>query len=322
MFCCGLGYNTMNIYIYIFFFFPLDEDGGSDQESALDPDRCEPAEALRLAGEMLIDLKWAGTLSAIQVCTLCFWLEKAGNGGLIKKLAVHPDRSSGQYSKHFDLIVGTRRCDTDGDYYIMQSPCYLRSQARRSVEPLEVSTPLEAIEEEIRTTPNINERLASMTAAGDFPDAYFEHPVKQRAPPNTNVFPYVLYIDGIAFQRTDGLLRFSVISLVTGISHLNVALRKSELCACGCKGWCTIFGVMLMLHWSFESLARGRWFQSRHDSTDWLPSDHQRAARAGNPLGFIALLLFTKEAILERNHALEPTFSLRQEGSPKIKTQL
>ena len=267
-------------------------------DSALDPDQCEPADALRLAGEMLVDLKWAGKLSAREVCTLCFWLAKAGNGGILKDLAVHPERSSGQYSKHFDLIVQTRRCDTEGDFYIMQSPCYVRSQAMRCVEPLYVLTPLEAIEEEIRTTPKINERLASMTAAGDFPAAYFEHPVKQRAPPNTNVFPYVLYIDGIAFQRTDGLLRFSVISLVTGISHLNVALRKSELCACGCKGWCTLFSVMLMLKWSFESLARGLWFQSRHDNTAWLDSDHKRAACAGNPLGFIALLLFTKEAIL------------------------
>ena len=267
---------------------------------------------------MLIDWKLASvTITATHVCKLCFWLSKAGLGGSIEKLSVHPERPSGQYSKHFDLVVGTRRCDTDGDDYWMKSPCYLRADAKRSVQDLCVWTPLEAAEEEVRTTPGIHEKLRGCIERGDFPQAYFDHPVKQRAPPNTSVFPYVLYIDGIAFQRTDGLLRFSVTSLVTGISHLNVALRKSELCACGCHGWCTIFGIMLMLKWSFESLGRGRWFQSRHDNAEWLPSDHKRAACAGNLLGFVALFLFCKVTVFEKGEALEPAFATHRKG-PRI----
>jgi hypothetical protein len=97
-----------------------------------------------------------------------------------------------------------------------------------------------------------------------------------------------------------------VISLVTGISHLNAVLRKSELCACGCAGWCTIFGILLMVKWSFESLARGRWFRSRHDNGEWLPSDHKREARADTLLGFIALLLYCKEAVSKAPQPLTP----------------
>jgi hypothetical protein len=248
---------------------------------------------------MLIDLKWAGHLSATQVCKLCFWLSKAGVGGLIKDLAVHPERGSSQYSKDFDLCAGTRRIDTDGDLYCLQSPSYLRSEARRCVQDLLVWTPLEAAEEEVRTTLGIHEKLAKSIDSGELPQAYFDHPVKQRAPPGSSVFPWVLYIDGVKFQRTDGLLRFSLCSLITGISHLNVVLRKSELCACGCRGWCTIFGVMLMLSWSFEALASGRWFESRHDGAAWRPDDHNREAKVGTLLGFFGLLLFSKQDMAE-----------------------
>jgi len=288
-------------------FFLREDTFDSDGEVVKTPDECGPDEALQAAADMLVDWKLASvTVTATHVCKLCFWLSKAGLGGPISDLSVHPERSSGQYSKHFDLVVGTRRCDTDGDDYWMKSPCYLRAESKRSAQDLCVWTPLESAEEEVRTNPGIHKKLAVAIEAGDLPQAYFDHPVKQRAPPNTSVLPYVLYIDGIAFQRTDGLLRFSVISLVTGISHLNAVLRKSELCACGCAGWCTIFGILLMVKWSFESLARGRWFRSRHDNGEWLPSDHKRAARADTLLGFIALLLYCKEAVSKAPQPLTP----------------
>ena len=248
---------------------------------------------------MLIDLKRAGHLSATEVCKLCFWLSKAGLGGLIQRLAVHPERGSSQYSKHFDLVSGTRRLDTDGDHYCLQSPAYLRCEARRCVQDLLVWTPLEAAVEEVSSRPEMHEQLRSASEAGELPQAYWDHPVKQRAPLDASVFAWLLYIDGVAFQRTDGLVRFSIISVISGVSHLLVVLRKTELCACGCRGWCTIYGIMLMLSWSFEALASGRWPQERHDGTPWRADDHRREAQAGKPLGFVGLLLFCKQDMQE-----------------------
>ncbi len=71
-----------------------------------DYDVVYPEVALHEADNMIIDLKLQFGVSARQICTLCFWLSKAQVGGKIQDLAVHPDRPTEQYSKHFDLVLG------------------------------------------------------------------------------------------------------------------------------------------------------------------------------------------------------------------------
>ena len=231
-----------------------DEEVGSAE---FDYDAVDAETALQEAGNLLIDLKLQSGVPAKSICILCWWLSKANVGGVIKDLGVHPVRPSGQYSKHFDLVVGVRGVDVEDDFYKADAPAHERGMAKRSIVEMPVFSPLEAIAEEIESTPDLPAKLDASIANGELPPSYFEHRVKMDAPNDVPVYPCVLYIDGLPFQRTDGMIRFSVKCLITNVNHLCIALRKSELCACGCHGWCTLYVAMLVLQWAFKAMARG-----------------------------------------------------------------
>ena len=100
-----------------------------------------------------------------------------------------------------------------------------------------------------------------------------------------------LYIDGVPYSRHDGFLGFWVYNLITWKRHLAVVLRKSQMCACGCRKWCSLWPVFRFLQWSLRALADGRWPAARHDAAPWAAEDATRAALAGSPLPRGALVL-------------------------------
>ena len=92
--------------------------------------------------------------------------------------------------------------------------------------------------------------------------------------------------------------------MVTGFRHLATAVRKSDMCKCGCKGWCTLAGIYFFLRFQFEHLATGTYPSSRHDGSKWLDSDCWRELLAGSPLGFIGVCLFIKGDWMELSVSL------------------
>ena len=81
-------------------------------------------------------------------------------------------------------------------------------------------------------------------------------------------------------------------------------LRKSQMCQCGCLGWCTISPVLRFLAWSFTALAAGRMPQARHNGQAFAPAeDSDRKAKAGQPL-LKALLVHLKGDWSEFCHTL------------------
>ncbi len=46
-------------------------------------------------------------------------------------------------------------------------------------------------------------------------------------------------------------------------------LQESELCRCGCRGHCTIFGAMAFLEWSLVAMASGTRPSTRWDGSAW-----------------------------------------------------
>ena len=281
-------------------FEPVGSQLESSEGPSFDYDNPGAEVALEEAANMLIDLKLQAGISARQVCTLCWWLSKAGLGGKIADLSVHPDRASGQYSKHFDYVVGVRAVDVREDFVIVKMPMHERSMAKRSVREVAVFTPLEAIAEEIAATPDMHAKLDASIANGELPASYFNHIVKRSAPNGVLVYPCLLYVDGLGFTRTDGLIRFTVKCLITNVNHLCMALRKSELCACGCRGWCTLYVAMLVLDWSFKAMARGEFYRRRHDGQAWSSSDW-RFEKAGKPLGWRSMILFCRCDMMEHS---------------------
>jgi hypothetical protein len=140
--------------------------------------------------------------------------------------------------------------------------------------------------------PNMEQLLNVMRPT--LPQVYVDHHVV-RTVLDEPVYPLSLYTDGVAFGRNDTVLGFYIYNLVTGVRHCLVALRKSEMCKCGCRGWCSLLPVFTMLHWSLMCLAAGRFPQHRHDGAPFnTSSDSERSVIAGDRMGFRAILLFIK----------------------------
>eukprot|EP00974_Lingulodinium_polyedra_P056948 5478095-Lingulodinium_polyedra.AAC.1 len=69
-------------------------------------------------------------------------------------------------------------------------------------------------------------------------------PSGQDAAPGERVWPIAVFCDKVPFQHRDSALVFYFYNLVTGVRHLSIVLRTSEMCDCGCHGWCSLYPVM------------------------------------------------------------------------------
>eukprot|EP00959_Pyramimonas_sp_CCMP1952_P385880 8087329-Pyramimonas_sp.AAC.1 len=74
------------------------------------------------------------------------------------------------------------------------------------------------------------------------------HPAMQRRDPaGHRPLMLALYADGIRYTRSDrtgksdSLLLVTMHTLASRRRHPLAVIRKSEMCRCGCRGWCTIF---------------------------------------------------------------------------------
>ena len=110
----------------------------------------------------------------------------------------------------------------------------------------------------------MQERLREEISQNHLPPAYFDNAIVKENPPGT-VMPIAVYVDAVPFSRTDAAIGFFIYNMVTGIRTLSALLPKTELCQCGCKGWCSFYEVFDMLHWSFLALRVGEWPTNRHD---------------------------------------------------------
>ena len=97
-------------------------------------------------------------------------------------------------------------------------------------------------------------------------------------------------MDGVPFQRRDGLVAFYVYNLATQVRHLVAVVRKSAMCTCGCLAWCTLAPIFFWLQWSFRALAVGMAPDRRHDGRPFGDEETARANRAGTQLPKCVLL--------------------------------
>jgi len=277
------------------------EDTRASQNPDEDPYKLDEVESAAELAELLIDLKVSGCLSAKQCCVLAWWASRAGACGMVKQLAQHPLTQSGKFSKHFDRVVGI---DAKSAYYNLELPGHRRCDASRSVELVPTNPPHEALTEEVELVgiDRMQELLRAAIREDHLPPAYYDNDIVKENPPGT-VHPCIIYVDAVPFTRTDGALGFYCYNLLTQARILCAVLRKTELCACGCKGWCTFFQVFLMLHWSFEALRKGERPNTRHDRLPFHPfSDEKRIALAGQALPIKVCLLMIKADMAEYVH--------------------
>ena len=126
----------------------------------------------------------------------------------------------------------------------------------------------------------------------EMPRCFHDHPVTRSAAGSGQpVRPISVYLDGVQFTREDSVLGFWVVCHLTNKRFLSALVRKSELCQCGCRGWCSLHPIFTMLAWSFRALACGV-FPSEDPARQEL--DPIRANFSGERMQFRAAVLFIK----------------------------
>ncbi len=224
-----------------------DSDGENDEPTA--------AEAEEQLASFLMDLHLRKILSAKNTCILAWWAMNAGlSAGPISAMAMKPDASSGHYQRKLDkLMVFGKQLRTEA--YLLKVPSYNKFDVSRCETIIPVLLPHEQIRKEIANNDSIAGELQSLVVGRSLPDDYYNHPVVKGEPLAT-VYPVDLYLDGVPTTKKDGLIAFHVVNVITGARHIVAALRKSRLCQCGCRGWCTLHAIWTYLQWSFSMLSK------------------------------------------------------------------
>ena len=98
------------------------QGSGSEDDFAKEPTEEDAAMEL---GTMICAMKAKGNLTAKDACIMSWWACKSGVGGLVAELAMAPGKSSGNYAKHFDRVLGAGV--DDDDLYELRVPTCHRS---------------------------------------------------------------------------------------------------------------------------------------------------------------------------------------------------
>ena len=246
--------------------------------------------------------KWLrGLMTAKMVCEIAWWSVKAGSAGYIEKLAFDPRaKETGYFSRHLKAVLGMNKVIES--QMTLHIPGFCKHNLGRDLLPTAVVPPHEALYREVLEHPEILVELASRAENNQLPNSYYQHPVSQAS--SFSALPIILYVDGVPTTKNEGALGFWCYNAISFRRHLVCVLRKSRLCRCACKGWCSVFQVFAWLRWSFLTLAEGVFPSARPDGRDW-DSDAQDAWRhsmINEPLGFSACLLAIKGNWAELSH--------------------
>ena len=198
----------------------------------------------------MIKLRLEGKLSAKNVCLLAHWAHAAGAIGPCGSIAMAPGSPSGHYQRKLDKYLGT--ANDEKDLYWLSLPGKEKCDASRCALQHPVRPPHEALNEEVAGDTKFPSQVEQAVKEEEWATNYSQHPVVRASPPGT-VYPFALYIDGVPFSKHDSFLGFWVYNLVSLKRVLVAVVRKSNMCDCGCKRWCSIFPILQFLLRSFRA---------------------------------------------------------------------
>ena len=266
-------------------------EGGDDSDSDDENPHTCPDLAGREFVEILLELNLAGNISAQHVCVLCYWAKQALIRGDAAKYAKPPGAPSGHYRPYLDKQLGLDEFSVNA--YQLEIVGQSRAEPGKRVSfDILVNNPHECLMQDFETDEQISRMSYLLQEAKrnrDLPECYYDNPIVQRYPDH-DVYPLGIYVDGVPYSKTDGVVAFWLVNLLTQKRDILCIVRKRIVCACGCRGWCTFFPIMQWLHDAFAWLNVGAKPTERHDGKPWkIPNDIVRSEQAGGWLPFACL---------------------------------
>lgn len=241
--------------------------------------------------DFMLSLLMLRVLSSKQFCIAMYWAAKAGLDAAAKYGKAPGDQSTGHYSRHLDPLLGFKVHNET--LYETKVPGYSRNDLGRTVHKIPVYPPHENLAKDMDEETGFRTNLREQVQGGKMPPCYYDHPVV-RSNPSELVAPIAVYLDFVPHSLVDSVLGIWVVNLLNDRRYLFACFRKSMVCRCGCKGWCSFHALFTTLAWSLLALARGLCPIERHDSEPWLPSDKHRSTKAGKKLPFKCAPMYVK----------------------------
>jgi hypothetical protein len=262
-----------------------DAVGGSEPDSDFE---APPASAGDEFIQAMVELLMMRVLNAGQFCSLMYLAGKAGVSAATR-YGKPPGTASGHFQRHLDPLLGTVR-ETDA-LYEASVPAQGKRDLSRSTHQFTMFAPHELLAADMEQT-GFRTRLAEFLDVDRMPPAYWQHSIVS-SNPFSRVVPLALFIDGVPYSITDSVIGFWLICVATGKRYLFATLRKRLLCKCGCRGWCTLRAIFMVIVWSLTALAQGVFPTRRHDG-EWKPSDDARARKGGQVMPYKAAVIYLK----------------------------
>ena len=274
---------------------PTDANGDPVDES--DDEDAEGEDAEEKLIELLVELKWSGrALSARSLCVICWWASRlAGAKGIVGKFALRPSSQSGKFQPKLDKELGISLHD-ESQIMTIKTPGHWKGDFGRTVHDMPVIAPSTLLKAEL-AKPGVMEETTRVVRSKTLPPAYYEHKIV-KANVRT-VVPLTIYLDGVPFLKKDSVVGIFVYCPITGRRHLAVVLRKSHMCKCGCRGWCTLYAVHRFLQWDFQAMMAGTHPRHKPCGVAYVEADGVRFELAGTSLDFLGAGIHIKGDLME-----------------------
>lgn len=206
-------------------------------------------------------------------------------------LALRPTQSGGNFSTHFDKVLGLDK-ELKKDYYTIDMPMLQKFSLGRVVAPCPVGLVYHDLKKEVEETPRFLDRVVELAKTEAWGQLLREHRLAQQHGAR-GIVPLGLYLDGVPFLKRDSAIGFWFINLATTKRHLALVVRKRQTCRCSCQGWCTLFAAFEYVRWLVATMVGGAFPTQKHDGAPWAAGD-PNAVLGGRPLGFRACVLMVK----------------------------
>ena len=289
---------------------PVDEEFvfGSDNNTAamwegdewvgesIDPSHVitkEQAEVM--LSDYLLDKYNSGLWFATDICKIAYFAAtwNGGMGGTVARLAKRPGLPSGHYNDHVKHLLGLNRgCDV---LDVLSVPSSDAGDGSRIKYQLPVIHPHEHLSQEFAEhQEELEAKLAAAVRDDDLPSVYTDHPVVLKH--GKTVQPVVIYLDGVPTIKKDGVLGVWIYFAYGVRRHLCAVIKKSRLCKCGCRNWCTLFVLFAWLNWSLSHMA-----DQEHPFAKWDGSPFEDVLR----LGLVGCQLLFRACLVAIKRGLE-----------------
>ena len=219
----------------------------SSNDNEAQPERFPPNDGGRAFRDRLLRQYKSGAKTAEAVCSEAWDSKIAGAVG-VEDLALDP--KSHHQADHLRNAIGARAASS---FYRGKVPVWDHSTEERVVVDFPVNLAHEQFAHSYLLDPSSFD-ITTMPEA-ERPPTYMRHDVRKKN--GDKAWPMGYFSDYVPHTKRDSFLVFYFSNLITGIRYLMCVLRKSDLCRCGCKGFCTLGAVLRIVAWSLNQVALG-----------------------------------------------------------------